>query len=63
LLHDVIPIGADIGNGSLKLVSNQGDIRLDSYVYYVAERASMAVNSGYVEVNSGYVEYYRCSSA
>lgn len=47
------PMGLDIGNGSLKLVSSQGETRLDSYVYYLTERASMAVNSGYVEYHSG----------
>ena len=47
------PMGLDIGNGSLKLVSSQGETRLDSYVYYMAERASMAVNSGYVEYHAG----------
>jgi hypothetical protein len=49
----VTPMGADIGNGSLKLVSNQGDIRLDSYVHYVTERSPMSLNSGYVEYHEG----------
>jgi hypothetical protein len=47
------PIGVDIGNGALKLVSSQGEIRIDSYVYYLNERASMAANAGYVEYHSG----------
>lgn len=50
---NVTPIGVDIGNGALKLVSNQGEIRIDSYVHYMSERASMAANSGYVEYHSG----------
>lgn len=47
------PIGVDIGNGALKLVSNQGETRIDSYVSYLSERASMAANSGYVEYQDG----------
>jgi len=47
------PMGVDIGNGSLKLVTGLGEIQLDSYVYYLGERASMAANSGYVEYHGG----------
>ena len=47
------PMGVDIGNGSLKLVSSQGETRIDSYVYYLSERASMAASSGYVEYHQG----------
>jgi hypothetical protein len=43
----------DIGNGPSNLVSNQGETRIDSYVHYLSERASMGVNSGYVEYFSG----------
>jgi hypothetical protein len=46
-------IGVDIGNGSLKLVSHQGETRIDSYLHYLSERASMSVHSGYVEYHSG----------
>jgi hypothetical protein len=49
----IIPIGVDIGNGSLKLVSHQGETRIDSYLHYLSERASMSVHSGYVEYHSG----------
>jgi hypothetical protein len=49
----VTPIGVDIGNGALKLVSNQGEIRIDSYIHYLNERVSMGINSGYVEYHSG----------
>jgi Actin like proteins N terminal domain len=49
----VTPMGLDIGNGSLKLVSNQGEIRINSYVHYLSERASMPLNSGYCEYISG----------
>jgi hypothetical protein len=47
------PIGVDIGNGALKLVSSQGETRIDSYLHYLSERASMSVHSGYVEYHSG----------
>lgn len=47
------PIGVDVGNGALKLVTSNGEIRLDSYVFYLTERASMSTNSGYVEYCSG----------
>jgi len=47
------PMGVDIGNGSLKLVTGLGETRIDSYVHYLAEQASMAANSGYVEYHSG----------
>jgi len=35
----IIPIGVDIGNGSLKLVSHQGETRIDSYLHYLSERS------------------------
>ena len=47
------PIGADIGNGSLKLVSGDGEYRLDSYICYLAERLSLGQTSGYVEYVDG----------
>lgn len=47
------PMGVDIGNGSLKLTFSQGEIRIDSYVHYLCERASMAIGSGYVEYQAG----------
>lgn len=47
------PIGVDVGNGALKLVSSEGEKRIDSYIHYLSERASMAVNSGYVEYHDG----------
>ncbi len=49
----VTPIAVSIGNGAFKLVSNQGEKRIDSYVHYLSERASMGVNSGYVEYHGG----------
>ena len=49
----VTPIGVDVGNGAVKLVSNQGETRIDSYIHYLSERASMGVNSGYIEYFDG----------
>ncbi|MBW4419822.1 MAG: hypothetical protein KME13_11405 [Myxacorys californica WJT36-NPBG1] len=47
-----MPIGADIGNGALKLVSSTGETRLESYVYYLPSRSTDAPK-GYVEYLSG----------
>ncbi|MBD2019184.1 hypothetical protein H6F43_03170 [Leptolyngbya sp. FACHB-36] len=52
-LASATPIGVDVGNGALKLVTGNGEIRLDSYVHYLSEQASMAIDSGYVEYHAG----------
>jgi len=51
--RDEAPMGVDIGNGSLKLVTGMGETRIDSYIHYLPERASMTTNSGYVEYQGG----------
>ena len=50
---NITPIGLDVGNGALKLVSSQGETRIDSYIHYLNERASMATSRGYVEYHNG----------
>lgn len=47
------PVGVDIGNGALKLVSGHGEHRLDSYVTYLTERLSMGQTNGYIEYIEG----------
>lgn len=47
------PMGVDIGNGALKLVSSLGEYRLDSYVTYLDQRLSMGQTAGYVEYING----------
>ncbi|NET39249.1 MAG: hypothetical protein F6K19_45970 [Cyanothece sp. SIO1E1] len=47
------PVGVDIGNGALKLVSGLGEFRLDSYICYLAERPSMGDTLGFVEYLEG----------
>ena len=47
------PLGLDVGNGALKLVSSLGEYRLDSYVTYLTERLSMGQSAGYVEYIEG----------
>ncbi|MBE9065145.1 hypothetical protein IQ260_00565 [Leptolyngbya cf. ectocarpi LEGE 11479] len=47
------PVGVDIGNGALKLVSGLGEYRLDSYVTYLTERLSLGQTKGYVEYVEG----------
>lgn len=47
------PVGVDIGNGAMKLVSGHGEYRLDSYVTYLNERLSMGQTNGYVEYVQG----------
>ena len=47
------PMGIDVGNGILKIVSAAGEFRMDSYICYLRNRLSMAVNSGYVEYLEG----------
>jgi Actin like proteins N terminal domain len=46
------PIGLDVGNGAVKLFSAMGEILLESYIVYQAERATYA-NQGYAEYVSG----------
>jgi Actin like proteins N terminal domain len=46
------PIGLDVGNGAVKLFSAMGEILLESYIVYQAERATYA-NHGYAEYVSG----------
>jgi hypothetical protein len=46
------PIGVDIGNGQLKLVTTNGETRTDSYVHYLTERSTDTVK-GYVEYQDG----------
>ena len=48
----VTPIGLDVGNGAVKLTSSMGQTLMESYVYYLSERATHA-NLGYVEYLSG----------
>lgn len=43
------PVGLDVGNGAVKMVSAMGETLLESYVLYLTERAT--------HVNHGYVEY------
>jgi Actin like proteins N terminal domain len=50
--NQFLPIGLDVGNGALKMVSSHGETLLESYLLYLPERASHA-NSGYVEYLSG----------
>ena len=47
------PVGLDIGNGALKLVTGLGEWRMDSYVTYLGERLSMGLTQGYVEYLDG----------
>ncbi|NET36885.1 MAG: hypothetical protein F6K19_33470 [Cyanothece sp. SIO1E1] len=47
------PMGVDIGNGALKLVSGLNEYRLDSYICYLSERLSMGQTLGYVEYLEG----------
>ena len=47
------PLGVDIGNGALKLVSGPGEFRLDSYICYLKNRLGMGNNFGYVEYLDG----------
>jgi hypothetical protein len=47
-----MPIGLDVGNGAVKLFSAMGEILLESYIVYQAERATYA-NHGYAEYVSG----------
>ncbi|MFE4108555.1 ParM/StbA family protein [Almyronema epifaneia] len=49
----ICPVGADIGNGALKLVTGSGETRLDSYICYLSERLSMGQTRGYVEYLQG----------
>ncbi|ESA37850.1 hypothetical protein N836_35105 [Leptolyngbya sp. Heron Island J] len=51
--HICQPVGADIGNGALKLVSSHGEYRLESYVTYLEERLSLGQTKGYVEYVQG----------
>jgi hypothetical protein len=46
------PMGVDIGNGAIKLVSSLGESRSMSYVHYLSERATSA-GKGYVEYVGG----------
>ncbi|MEA5464611.1 ParM/StbA family protein [Leptothoe sp. PORK10 BA2] len=47
------PMGLDIGNGALKLVTGLGEHRLESYVTYLDSRLSMGQTQGYVEYIQG----------
>ncbi|NEQ33189.1 MAG: hypothetical protein F6K04_19690 [Leptolyngbya sp. SIO4C5] len=47
------PMGVDIGNGALKLITGMGEFRLDSYVCFLYERLSMGLTKGYVEYLDG----------
>ncbi|NEQ29837.1 MAG: hypothetical protein F6K04_02350 [Leptolyngbya sp. SIO4C5] len=47
------PMGVDIGNGALKLITGMGEYRLDSYICYLAERLSLGQTKGYVEYLEG----------
>lgn len=47
------PVGLDVGNGALKIVSAAGEFRLDSYICYLRNRLGMGSNSGYVEYLEG----------
>ena len=47
------PMGLDIGNGALKLVTGLGEHRLESYVTYLDSRLSMGQTQGYVEYLQG----------
>lgn len=49
----LIAVGVDVGNGALKLVTAHGEKRLDSYVFYLSTRESMASDTGYVEYHGG----------
>ena len=49
----VQPMGLDIGNGALKLITGMGEYRLESYVCYLAERISLGQTQGYVEYVEG----------
>ena len=51
-ISQVTPIGLDVGNGAVKLTSSMGQTLMESYVYYLSERATHA-NLGYVEYLSG----------
>lgn len=51
-ISQVTPIGLDVGNGAVKLYSGMGQHLLESYVFYLEERASFA-NQGYVEYLAG----------
>ena len=46
------PMGVDIGNGQLKLVTANGETRTESYVHYLTERSTDTVK-GYVEYLDG----------
>ena len=47
------PMGLDIGNGALKVVTGLGEHRLESYVTYLDSRLSMGQTQGYVEYIQG----------
>ncbi|MGD1950729.1 MAG: ParM/StbA family protein [Leptolyngbyaceae cyanobacterium] len=47
------PMGLDIGNGALKIVTGLGEHRLESYVTYLDSRLSMGQTQGYVEYIQG----------
>ena len=47
------PVGLDVGNGALKIISAAGEFRLDSYICYLRNRLGMGSNSGYVEYLEG----------
>ena len=49
----VQPMGLDIGNGALKLITGIGEYRLESYVCYLTERLSLGQTQGYVEYLEG----------
>ena len=51
-INQVTPIGLDVGNGAVKLISSMGQTLMESYVHYLSERATHA-NLGYVEYLSG----------
>jgi len=46
------PMGVDIGNGQLKLVTTNGETCTESYVHYLIERSTDTVK-GYVEYQDG----------
>lgn len=47
------PVGLDVGNGALKIISAAGEFRLDSYICYLNNRLGMGSNAGYVEYLDG----------